>query len=607
MLRPQRNASRDLLPLDGLWEFRADLDGNGEASGWARGFTAEADVAVPGSINEQLAERGYRDFAGPAWLSRRFEVPVHFAGKRLRLRLNSADLRASVWLDGAHLGDHEASFLPAEFELGQRLRAGAEALLVVRLDGRLDPAHPLPGIDAQTYQDERRPRDEINPPVRYDFFPFIGLHRLPQLVAEPEYGFETLHADTDFDPATGAGHARVVVTHRGEPDSERPHYQTRLRLRDAQGVVRSEGTHALEAGQSVIDLHLADAQSWSPQSPALYRLEAELQRDGEIADRYTLQIGFRRFAVNGLRVELNGAPVELRGFGMHEDFPVVGKGQLLPLTVKDFELLRWIGANSFRTSHYAYAEETLDMADRRGVLVIGEIASVNLDFRRVDATTLPRHCAMVEAQIARDRSHPCVIAWSLTNEPGYLAEAEYKPMAGAYFEKLFAHARGLDPTRPLTGANVGGRHGLHDPLYDHCDFLALNRYVGWYEAPAQLDRAVAVLGEELDALAAHYRKPMLITEFGADAVAGMHATGDQLFTEEFQARFIAAYWRLIERHPAVFGGHVWNFADFRTAQHHRRVVFNHKGVFTRTRDPKMAAWTLRRLWQGESVEGEYAP
>ncbi len=602
MLRPQRNACRDLLPLDGVWDFRADHDGNGASSGWAGGFSAEAEVAVPGSINEQLAERGYRDFAGPAWLSKRFEVPAHFVGKRLRLRLNSADLRASVWLNGQPLGDHDASFLPAEFELHDALRAGDEALLVVRLDGRLDPAHPLPGIDAQTYQDERRPRDEIYPPVRYDFFPFIGLHRLPQLVAEPEDGFETLHADTDFDAATGAGHARLLIAHRGAHDTSRSPCRVQLRLRDAQGTVVSESTHALDAYQTAIDLPIAAARPWSPESPALYRLDAELRRDDDVIDRYTLQIGFRRFAVNGTHVELNGAPITLRGFGMHEDFPVVGKGQLLPLTVKDFELLRWIGANSFRTSHYAYAEETLDMADRRGVLVISEIASVNLDFRRVDATTLPRHCAMIDAQIARDRSHPCVIAWSLTNEPGYLAEAEYKPRAAEYFEQLFAHARSRDASRPLTGANVGGRHGLHDPLYEYCDFLALNRYVGWYEAPAQLDRAVTMLRGELDALAAHYRKPILLTEFGADAVAGMHATNDQLFTEEFQARFIAAYWRVIEQHPAVVGGHVWNFADFRTAQHHRRAVLNHKGVFTRTRDPKMAAWTLRRLWgQGDDI------
>jgi beta-glucuronidase len=76
----------------------------------------------------------------------------------------------------------------------------------------------------------------------------------------------------------------------------------------------------------------------------------------------------------------------------------------------------------------------------------------------------------------------------------------------------------------------------------------------------------------------------------------MHASSEQLFTEEYQADFITAYWRVIEAEPACIGGQVWNFADFRTAQHHRRVQFNHKGVLTRTRDPKLAAWRLRELW-----------
>jgi beta-glucuronidase len=594
MLRPQRNRYRDLSTLDGLWQCRADRDERGETEGWMRGFAGDAEVAVPGSVNEQLAERGYRDFAGPVWLCRRFVVPAHFAGKRLSLRFGSADLRATFWLNGKHLGDHELSFLPAEFALGDTLTAGDEAVLVVRLDARMDPAHPLPGIDVQTYRDERRPRDEVYPAVRYDFFPYVGLHRMPQLVAEPALGFTALHVDCDYEPARREGLARVTL--RAPIDAD-----VTLRIADPEGRDLPGHRVHCEAGRDTIcELRIAEATPWSPQTPSLYRLSADLIDGDDAIDHYTLEIGFRRVRVVDAALQLNGEPLELRGFGMHEDFPVVGKGQLLALTVKDFELLRWVGANSFRTSHYAYAEETLDMADRRGVLVISEVASVNLDFRKIDDSTLPRHCAMIDAQIARDRSHPCVIAWSLTNEPGYLAEADYKPKSGDYFAKLFAHARNRDASRPLTGANVGGRHGDDDPLYEYCDFLMLNRYVGWYEAPAQLDRATAMLEAELDRLADRYRKPMLISEFGADAVAGMHASTDQLFSEEFQARFIAAYWRTIAKHPGVIGGHVWNFADFRTAQHHRRVMLNHKGVFTRNRDPKLAAWTLRRIWgQGD--------
>jgi beta-glucuronidase len=300
--------------------------------------------------------------------------------------------------------------------------------------------------------------------------------------------------------------------------------------------------------------------------------------------------------VEGAALLLNGVPVRLKGFGKHEDAPVRGRGLDLPLLVKDFALLRWTGANSVRTSHYPYAEEFYDFADRHGILVIDEVFSVNLDFRRVDAATLAAHQAAVGELIARDRNRTCVIAWSLANEPGYVGEAEYRSRSGPYWQALFGHARAADPTRPLTHANVGYA-GNDDPAFDHADIVTINRYHGWYSEPGQLVRAAAALRADLDHVAAH-GKPVFVAEFGADALAGQHATYDQMFTEEYQADFIETYWREIAAHPACIGGHVWNFADFRTAQHGRRVVFNLKGVFTRTREPKRAAWRLRDLWGG---------
>jgi beta-glucuronidase len=140
------------------------------------------------------------------------------------------------------------------------------------------------------------------------------------------------------------------------------------------------------------------------------------------------------------------------------------------------------------------------------------------------------------------------------------------------------------------------RHGPDDPVFAACDVLSINRYYGWYDHPGQLDTAAALLQAELDALAARHGKPILVAEFGADTVAGLHATYDQLFTEEYQEAFLRRYLEVIERHPATIGAHVWNFADFRTAQHFRRVVLNLKGVFTRTREPKRAAFALKELW-----------
>ena len=96
-----------------------------------------------------------------------------------------------------------------------------------------------------------------------------------------------------------------------------------------------------------------------------------------------------------------------------------------------------------------------------------------------------------------------------------------------------------------------------------------------------------------------FHKPVILTEFGADAVDGMHADPPQMFSEEYQANTIRLQYREVRNLPYVIGTHVWAFADFRTAQCISRIIFNRKGVFTRDRQPKLAAHVLRELWSEE--------
>jgi beta-glucuronidase len=451
---------------------------------------------------------------------------------------------------------------------------GEVATLVVRVTNELPDEGPTQRVTREDYVAERRPRDEYWPAVRFDFFPYGGLNRPVHLVTRGAAAITDYRVVTTID-----GTVRVLVEAAGGD-----------RVRVAVGDAAAEGA----AGDEV-EVRVSRPRLWSPADPHLYPLVIELLAGGRTIDRVEQWIGLREVRVAGDRLLLNGEPITLKGFGKHEDSPVRGRGLDLPLLVKDFQLLRWTGANSVRTSHYPYAEEFYDLADRHGILVIDEVFSVNLDFRKVTSATLAAHKQAATELIARDRNRTCVIAWSLANEPGYLAEPEYRERSGGYWADLFAHARALDPTRPLTHANVGYA-GIDDPAFGEADIVTLNRYHGWYSEPGQLDRATAALARDLDSAAAH-GKPVFLAEFGADALAGQHATTPQLFTEEYQADLIAAYWRVLSAHPACIGGHVWNFADFRTAQHGRRVVHNLKGVFTRTREPKRAAWTLRDLWR----------
>ena len=295
---------------------------------------------------------------------------------------------------------------------------------------------------------------------------------------------------------------------------------------------------------------------------------------------------------------------------MHEDLPVRGKGHDPASMVHDFALLNWLGANSFRTSHYPYAEEVLDHADRLGLVVIDETAAVGLNLSvgggmfiggdrvtfsadTVNDATRDAHQRALEELIARDKNHPSVVLWSLANEP-----ESHSPESKTYFEPLFDRARALDPTRPVGFVNM-----LLSPP-DKClvtglaDVVMINRYYGWYMG-FDLAEAERDLEAELHAWVDKHGKPIIVTEYGADAVAGLRSVQSNPWSEEYQADLLDTYHRVFDRIDAVVGEQVWNFADFATQPSFMRVDGNKKGVFTRDRRPKAAAHSLRRRWRGE--------
>ncbi len=129
----------------------------------------------------------------------------------------------------------------------------------------------------------------------------------------------------------------------------------------------------------------------------------------------------------------------------------------------------------------------------------------------------------------------------------------------------------------------------------HFDVISVNRYYGWYNHQGKIEEAEKLLSDDLDTLYKTYKRPIILTEFGADAISGFHANPVQMFSEEYQSEYIEKLFKVVNEKDFVTGIHVWAFADFKTAQNVHRPLFNYKGVFTRDRNPKMAAHTLKRL------------
>jgi beta-glucuronidase len=287
---------------------------------------------------------------------------------------------------------------------------------------------------------------------------------------------------------------------------------------------------------------------------------------------------------------------------------VIGKGHSDVYLVHDFELLKWIGANSFRTSHYPYSEDVLDYADRQGVVIIDETAAVGLNMglgggifgsqgyqtfspETANDATREVHAQAIRELIARDKNHPSVVLWSIANEPESDTEGAEK-----YFQPLFDVAREADPTRPVGFVNVMlAPHGKCR-VSQFGDVLMLNRYYGWYVNTGDLPAAELAWEEELKGWASE-GKPIIITEYGADTYPGLRSLDASPWTEEYQVEYLDMNHRVFDRIDAVVGEQVWNFADFATTSGIMRVGGNKKGVFTRDRQPKEAAYALRRRWR----------
>jgi len=406
MLRPQDTATRERKALDGLWKFRLDVDGVGRAERWYAGPLAGArDMAVPASYNDLVGEA--REHVGEVWYQRTVRVPRGWADQRVVLYFESATHRATVWVDEEEVARHEGGYTPFEADITAVAPAGAHVRITVCVDNTLSFQSIPPGVVEQT---------PAGPRQRYwhDFYNYAGLHRTVWLACTPAARIEDVTVVTGLDGTTGT--VEYGVDEVGGLD-------VRVVLRDADGAQVGTGSGAAGA------VTVPDVHPWAPGDGYLYDLEVQLvDPAGALVDSYHQSVGVRTVEVRGTEFLVNGEPFRFTGFGMHEDHPTLGKGHNDAFLVQDFALLDWIGANSFRTSHYPYSEDVLDLADRRGIVVIDETAAVGLNMGlgggifgaqgyrtfsddTINDATQAVHAQAIRELIARDKNHPSVVLW----------------------------------------------------------------------------------------------------------------------------------------------------------------------------------------------------
>ncbi len=580
MLYPIENQRRQRRDLNGIWRFLPETEeGQGRREGWKDGLpSGTREMPVPASYNDIGVDRSLRDHVGKVWYERDMTVPEAWLNERIVLRFGAAAHHAVVYVNGREVMRHKGGFLPFEAEVTDTVRAGKNRL-TVELDNILDWTCLPVGWLEEGVNGERVQR------YNFDFFHYAGLHRPVVLYTTPHTYISDVTVVTDI---LEGGKGRIEY----ETAVEGGNVPVEVTAFDAQG------NRAASAEGAKGELVIPDAVLWEPGKPYLYELEI---RAGE--DLYTIPVGIRTVRVTEKEFLINGKPFYFRGFGKHEDSDIRGKGLDEAVNVRDFELLQWIGANSFRTSHYPYSEELMQMADRRGVVIIDEVPAVGMNFfsresvfqeARANADTMAYHKEALRELYTRDKNHPSVVMWSVANEP-----KTDEPGAEAYFAELVPYMKSLDSTRPVTV--IINSDVKKDLVGQFLDVVCVNRYFGWYDHTGQLDSIYPVMKKDLEAWWERYHRPIMVTEFGADTVNGIHKLPEVMFTEEFQIRYIQENERAIDECDFIVGEHLWAFADFMTNSDIRRVDGNRKGIFTRQRQPKMAAYFLRKRWTGKDT------
>ncbi len=593
MLYPIATESRTVLDLNGIWKFMIDKET--EEIDVTQPLPTKDVIAVPASFNDQALLQEIREHCGYVWYEKEFTIPNVLRDQRIVLRFGSATHEAWVYVNGQFAVHHKGGFTPFETEINEYLVPGTNRV-TVRISNILD--HTT--LPVGNYSEERDENGRIIRKVdeNFDFFNYAGLHRPVKIYTTPRNYIKDIVIVPNVNLTGKKANVQVKTKTSGEFD------EVRVTILDEEKNIVAEATG------SDINVTIDNVNLWQPLNAYLYTAKVEGLKNGKVEDVYEEPFGIRSVEVKDGKFLINGEPFYFKGFGKHEDTYVNGRGLNEAYNVLDINLMKKMGANSFRTSHYPYSEEMMRLCDREGIVVIDETPAVglmmsfNFDVSQLDKeeftddtwkilNTKQAHEQVIRELIARDKNHACVVMWSISNEA-----ATYSNGAREYFEPLFNLARELDPQkRPLTNVSIMMAKPNTDKCADLYDVICLNRYYGWYVQTGDLKTAEEKTREELLAWQEKYpEKPIMYTEYGADTVAGMHSMFGEPFSEEFQEDYYRMNSKVFDEIKNFIGEQLWNFADFQTKFGIMRVQGNKKGVFNRAREPKLVVRYLRERW-----------
>lgn len=533
---------------DGYFLNQAQLPGGNKLAEYD--FSKSPTLRVPGDWNSQRPSLYY--YEGLVWYQRNFDYTLR-EHHRAFFHIGAANYNAILWINGSKVCEHEGGFTPFDCEVTKLLHPGNNFVVIA-----VDNTRQAYGV----------------PTLSTDWFNYGGLTRDVSLVDVPDKYID------DYD--LHLNHARSAVegwVHVQDAASGANVSVTIPELKlEADAVVDSQG-------RAAIKLDAAGMQLWSPEQPKLYQVVLQ-SGDDVLRD----EMGFRTVEVSGTKILLNGKPVFLRGISIHAEAPY--RGGRVNNDEDVAALLGWaheLGCNYVRLAHYPHDQRMTRATDRMGIMVWSEIP-VYWAEHFGDPSVLKKAEQQLNEEIRRDRNKASILLWSIANE------TPNTPERTEFLKTLAGDVRTLDSTRLVTAALLVRSEGhikyVDDSLGEALDVIGANEYIGWYEQNPE--------GADTTEWKIAYDKPLIISEFGGGAKAGLHGPATERWTEEYQENIFQHQLPMLNRIPQLRGMSPWILMDFRSPRRQLAGIqdgFNRKGLISDQGEKKKAFFFLQKAYK----------
>lgn len=561
--------NRKTISLNGKWKFIPEPT-NGNLNKYQiqqnkndlieNDWEHAAELIVPGDYNSQKEYLLF--YENPLWYAKEINY-IKTPGKRIFIYFGAINYKSSVYINSILVAKHTGGFTPFNVEITNQLKDGKNYI---------------------TIKTDNRREDHAIPTTNYDWWNYGGITRDVMLIELPETYIQDYHIQLNKDD-------NRLITGWVRLNGKDSIQEVTISIPEA-GVQQKFN---VSNGYGMFNIPVRELNYWSPENPKLFDVSIQCKTDN-LKDK----IGFRSIQVKGSEILLNGKAIFLKGICMHDEYP------LRPGRIRNAEeakkMLLWakeLGCNFIRLAHYPHNEYTIKLADEMGFLLWEEIP-VYWQIQFANDSTYANAKNQLSEMINRDRNRASVIFWSVANETNPGIDRQL------FLTSLIKHTKDIDPTRlvsaALKKAKVSSdsiRQYCNDPLIEYTDVMSLNEYIGWYPKegltgmPGDCKRAIWDLQKE---------KPIIISEFGAEAFQGFKGDTNTRWSEEFQSIFYSNTLKMLEKITNIRGMTPWILTDYKSPNRKNftyQNYWNRKGLISNKGKKKKAFYILKAYYQNK--------